>query len=213
MGLEMLPTVQDMLQTCSHDRLADVLVERYVIAGGRRREKMRSLWREVIERMSETPASQPCGIVVVPRVRFSCSASYSITRSVQAICVDARKYGARLGEIGPQAWERVLSFYVWSGEGACLHDRYALIADACWHMACAGRTAQEARRGAKLRVGCSLYPQWMDEVARQWNFGERDFVDEEYRSVLGSLIEGWNADADIAFFAETLAVRRLCDAA
>lgn len=211
---ETLPTVQEMLRTCSHERMADVLVSQYVAEGGRRRERVRTHYREVIERMCSASVDEPCGIVIVPRVRFECSPSFSITRWVQAMCVDVANHGARLGSIGVEPWERVLSFGVWPGSDACLRDRYALLADACWSMACAGTTAREARVRSSLRAGEPLRPQWMgSSESLGARFGGSDLVDDEYREVMNELVDGWNADADVAFYAETLAMRRFVRAA
>lgn len=213
MTYEMLPTLQETLKTCSHERVAEVLVAQYVASGGRRRERVRSYYAEMLERMCSAPADEPSGIVIVPRVRFSCSPSFVITRSIEATCVDVKNHGVCLGGIGVKPWEQVLSYGVWAGNDMCLHDRYALVADACWHMANAGETPREARMKTTLHAGEILRSQ----RGGTWCFGRMgevaDLVDEEYREVMRDLVEGWNADADIAFYAEALAMRRYVHAA
>ncbi len=210
---EQLPTVQEMLKTCSHERMADILACRYVAAGGRRRERVRTHYVEMMERMCETAVANQSGIVLVPRVRFSFGPTFSISRMVTAVCVDVNNHGGRLGDIGIAPWEQVLSYRVWTGTDACLRDRYDLVADACWHMAHAGTTAREARSRAALhpgeRIGSSLFGQGNKVGCLEG----RDIVDDEYREVLNELIAGWNADADVAFYAETLAMRRCIHAA
>lgn len=215
---EKLPTVQEMLKTCSHERMAEILVCRYVAAGGRRRERIRARYMEVMERMCEIVVKNQSGIVLVPRVRFSFGPAFAISRIVTAVCVDVNNHGGRLGGIGIAPWEQVLSYRVWTGADACLRDCYDLIADACWHMANAGTTAQEARSRAALRPGELLESSRFgrDDKADCLEVGcfeGRDAVDDEYREVLNELIAGWNADADIAFYAETLAMRRCIHAA